>query len=111
MFSPVNSKQNFQAPPQSITESNDFGQQTFQEANPSGQIQMSQGQGIAQPQVSEHFIEIDGLLGSGMPLGRTPNRMEHEDRNYPHWSKEFTDLWSFPGGEFGFDDLAFMQQL
>ncbi|KAN0112207.1 Fungal specific transcription factor domain containing protein [Hyaloscypha variabilis] len=107
----LNSKQNFQAPPQSITESNDFGQQTFQEANPSGQIQMSQGQGIAQPQVSEHFIEIDGLLGSGMPLDRTPNRMEHEDRNYPNWSKEFTDLWSFPGGEFGFDDLAFMQQL
>jgi hypothetical protein len=54
---------------------------------------------------------MDGLMGTGMPLNRTPNRMDNEDRNLPHWSKEFTDLWSFPGGDFGFDDSAFMQQL
>ncbi len=92
-----------------MTQPNDFGQPSFQEANPSnplGQPQISQGR----PQVSENFAELNGLMGHAIPLSRTPNRVENEDRNFPYWPKEFTDLWSFPGGEFGFDDLAFMQQ-
>ncbi len=103
--STVNSKSNSHDP-----QLNDCGEPSFQGANPSNPLglpQISQGR----TQVSEHFVELDGLTGHTMQLSRTPNRIENEDRNFPYWPKEFTDLWSFPGGEFGFDDLAFMQQL
>jgi hypothetical protein len=103
-----------QAPQQGSMQPSEFEHGNFQQANasnPSGQTQTSQGHPTAHPQLSEHFTDVEGMMGNTIPQNSTFNRVENEDRNFPYWSKEFTDLWSFPGGEFGFDDLAFMQQL
>jgi hypothetical protein len=104
----VSSKPNNQAKQQGITYINNVAAPSSQETNPSyssPQTQMLQGQ----PQTSEQFADVDGLLDNAALVSRTPKRLDNEDRNFSRWSKEFTDLWSFPGGDFGFDDLAFMQ--
>jgi len=95
----VNSRPNSQAKQQGVPYMNNFAPPSFQETNPSypsGQPQMLQGQ-------PEQFADVEGLL-SGMPRGLGTGAGGFSD-----WSKEFTDLWSFPGGEFGFDDMAFTQ--
>jgi hypothetical protein len=95
----VNSRPNSQAKQQGVPYMNNFAPLSFQETNPSypsGQPQMLQGQ-------PEQYSDVEGLL-SGMPRGLGTGVGGFSD-----WSKEFTDLWSFPGGEFGFDDMAFTQ--
>jgi hypothetical protein len=96
------------APQQGNIQSNELEVPNFQGVNSldMSQQQMSQGQGGIHPQADEHYGDMDGLMGNGMSMGRSPN----DDRHFPHWSRDLTDLWTFPGGEFGFDDMAFMQQ-
>ena len=102
---PVNSRPNSQAKQQGVPHINNFAPPSFQETNPSypsGQPQMSQGH-------PEQFAEMEGLLDNATLMSRIPRGLGTGGGGFSDWSKEFTDLWSFPGGEFGFDDLAFTQ--
>ena len=84
---------------------NNFAPPSFQETNPSypsGQSQIMQGQ-------PEQFAEMEGLLDNATLMSRVQRGLGTGGGGFSDWSKEFTDLWSFPGGEFGFDDMAFTQ--
>ncbi|KAH8594525.1 fungal-specific transcription factor domain-containing protein [Bisporella sp. PMI_857] len=78
-------------------------------SNSPGLTHISHGQGGIQSQTAEDSADPEGSMCNMSPSSRTPVATDNDDKNNFHWSANLTDLWTFPGGDFGFDDLNFMQ--